>query len=171
MVVFGKEGTRVPPDDADLVERIVSIPELPSRLILEFAHMMTGLLPSVAIAGLSEVRAQSHKILTVFSRSLDPAFLGHRVLLPNPAEAEDQLVGMFAAELLSILEYGGVAKQVGLESIRAWVDEMEESLRPQCLSVKSKDELLGLLERGVGNLSGTEMGEVDIRVYVRRLPS
>ena len=156
VVVFGKEGTLVPPDDTGLVERIVSIPELPNRLILEFAHMMTGLLPSVAIAGLSEVRAQSHKLLTMFSRSLDPAYLGHRVLLPNPAEAEDQVVGMFAAELLSILEYGGVAKQAGLESIRAWVDEMAESnaLRPNCLSVTSKDELLGLLEKGVGSLSG-----------------
>ena len=160
VVVFGKEGTPVPPDDTGLIERIVSIPELPSRLILEFAHMMTGLLPSVAIAGLSEVRAQSHKLLTMFSRSLDPAYLGHRVLLPNPAEAEEQLVGMFAAELLSVLEYGGVTKQAGLQSIRAWVDAMVESdaLRPDYLSVTSKDELLGLLENGVDNTKGLQLG-------------
>ena len=160
VVVFGKEGTPVPPDDAGLVERIVSIPELPNRLILEFAHMMTGLLPSVAITALSEVRAQSHKLLTMFSSSLDPAYLGHRVLLPNPSEAEDQVVGMFAAELLSVLEYGGVAKQAGLESIRAWVNEMSESnsLRPNCLSAPSKDELLGLLENGVDNTKGLQLG-------------
>ena len=178
VVVFGKEGTPVPPDDTGLIERIVSIPELPNRLMLEFAHMMAGLLPSVAIAGLSEVRAQSHKLLTMFSRSLDPAYLGHRVLLPNPAEAEEQLVGLFAAELLSVLEYGGVAKQAGLQSIRAWVDAMAESdaLRPDYLSVTSKDELLGLLENGVDNTKGLQLGgwkwgEVDIRVFIGRLPS
>ena len=160
VAVFGKEGTQVPPDDTGLVERIVSIPELPNRLILEFAHMMTGLLPSVAIAGLSEVRAQSHNLLTKFSRSLDPAYLGHRVLLPNPAEAEDQLVGMFAAELLSVLEYGGVAKQAGLESIHALINEMAErdALRPNFLSVTSMDELLGLLKIGVGNTKGLQLG-------------
>ena len=54
--------------------------------------MTTGLLPNVAIAGLSELRAQTHKLLTMFSRSLDPAYLGHRVLLPNPSEAEDQVL-------------------------------------------------------------------------------
>ncbi len=160
VVVFGKEGTPVSPDDTALVERIVSIPELPDRLILEFAHLMTGLLPSVAIAGLSEVRAQSHRLLTMFSRSLDPAYLGHRVLLANPSEAEDQVVGMFAAELLSVLEYGGVAKQVGIESIRAWVDEIAENdgLRTDLLSVTSKDDLLGLLENGVDNTKGLQLG-------------
>ena len=160
VAVFGKAGTQTPPDDSDLIERIVSIPELPSRLILEFAHMMTGLLPNVALAGLSEVRAQSHKLLTMFSRSLDPAYLGHRVLLPVPAEAEDQVVGMFAAELLSVLEYGGVAKQAGLESIGACVDEMAENdaVRPDFLSVTSKDELLGLLENGVDNTKGLQLG-------------
>ena len=160
VAVFGKAGTPVPSADTGLTERIVSIPELPHRLILEFAQMMTGLLPNVAIAGLSEVRAQSHRLLTMFSRELDPAYLGHRVLLPNPSEAEDQVVGMFAAELLSVLEYGGVAKQAGLESIRAWVNEMTNvhALRPSQLSVTSKDELLKLLENGIESAQGLQFG-------------
>lgn len=160
VAVFGKAGTPVPSDDTGLTERIVSIPELPHRLILEFAQMMTGLLPNVAIAGLSELRAQSHRLLSMFSRALDPAYLGHRVLLSNPSEAEDQVVGMFVAELLSVLEYGGVANQAGVESIRAWVDEMAESdeLRLNHLSVTSKDALLGLLENGVDNTEGLQLG-------------
>ena len=160
VAVFGKAGTPVPAVDTDLTERIVSIPELPHRLILEFAQMMTGLLPNVAIAGLSELRAQSHRLLTMFSRALDPAYLGHRVLLSNPSEAEDQVVGMFAAELLSVLEYGGVAKQAGLESMRAWVNEMADTqaLRPSYLSVTSKDELLKLLENGIESAQGLQLG-------------
>ena len=160
LVVFGKEHTRVPPEDANLSQRILASSELPNRLIREFAEMTTGLLPNVAIAGLSELRAQTHKLLTMFSRSLDPAYLGHRVLLSNPAEAEEQVVGMFAAELLSVLEYGGVAKQAGLESIRALIDEMASSdaLRPNHLSVTSKSELLKLLENGIDNTQGLQFG-------------
>ena len=160
VAVFGKAYTRTPSEDTGLSERVVSISELPKRLILEFAEMTTGLLPNVAIAGLSEVRAQTHKLLTMFSRSLDPAYLGHRVLLPNPSEAEDQVVGMFVAEVLSILENGGVAKQAGIESIRAWLNEMasSESLRPTHLSVTSQDALLGLLENGIDNTKGVKFG-------------
>ena len=160
VAVFGKPGTPVPPDDPDIKERIVGIPELPHRLVVEFAQMMTGLLPNVAIAGLSELRAQSHRLLTMFSRALDPAYLGHRVLLSDPSEAEDQVVGMFAAELLSVLEYGGVAKKAGLDSIRAWVNDMADShaLRPEYLSVTSKDELLLLLENGVESTQGLQLG-------------
>ena len=160
VAVFGKPSTSVPPQDIALSERIVDETELPKRLILEFAEMTTGLLPNVAIAGLSEVRAQTHKLLTMFSRSLDPAYLGHRVLLSNPSEAEDQVVGMFVAEVLSILENVGVAKQAGIESIRAWVNEMASSgsLRPPHLSVTSPDALLGLLENGIDNTEGIELG-------------
>ncbi len=160
VAVFGKAHTRAPSEDTGLSERMVGISELPNRLILEFAEMTTGLLPNVAIAGLSEVRAQTHKLLTMFSRSLDPAYLGHRVLLPDPSEAEDQVVGMFVAEVLSILENGGVAKQAGIESIRAWLNEMasSESLRPTHLSVTSQDALLELLENGIDNTEGIEFG-------------
>ena len=160
LVVFGKEHTRVPSEDTNLSERILASSELPTRLIDEFAEMTTGLLANVAIAGLSEVRAQTHKLLTMFSRALDPAYLGHRVLLPNPSEAEDQVLGMFVAEVLSILENGGVAKQAGIESIRAWVNEMtsKNALRLTHVSVSSQDALLKLLENGIDNTEGVVLG-------------
>ena len=161
LVVFGKEYTRVPPEDANLSQRILASSELPNRLILEFAKMTTGLLPNVAISGLSELRAQTHRLLTMFSRSLDPAYLGHRVLLPNPSGAEEQVVGMFVAEVLSILEHGGVAKQAGMESIRAWVNEMaaNESLRLDHVSLCSQEKLLELLEYGIDNTDGFTLGD------------
>ena len=161
LVVFGKEHTRVPPEDAKLSQRILASSELPNRLIREFAEMTTGLLPNVAIAGLSELRAQTHMLLTKFSRSLDPAYLGHRVLLPNPSEAEEQVVGMFVAEVLSILEHGGVAKQAGMESIRAWVSEMSSNnaLRLEQASLSSLDKLLEILENGNDNSEGLTLGD------------
>ena len=53
------------------------------------------------------------------------------MLLPNPSEAEDHVLAMLAAEILSILEDGDVAKKAGIDAIRSWVEEMkaEGSLR------------------------------------------
>ena len=163
LAVFGKAHTRVPPEDTCLSSRIVETSELPNRLIREFAEMTTGLLPNVAIAGLSEIRAQTHKLLTKFSRSLDPAYLGHRLLLPNPSDAEEEVVAMFVAEIFSILEHGNVAKQGGIASIRAWIDEMNanSSLRPLPLSETpqdAQDTLLGILEKGIYNTSNVSLG-------------
>ena len=123
VVIYGKEYTRVPLEDPERRERIVGAAELPERLVREFAEMTQGILPSVAIAGLSEVREQTHKLLTMFSTSLDSAYLGHRMLLYNPSEAEEQVVLMLASELHSILEEGSVAEQAGIKAIRAWINE------------------------------------------------
>lgn len=157
IAVFGKEHTPVPSEDTSLSERIADISELPNRLIDEFAEMTTGLLPNVAIAGLSEIRSQTHRLLTKFSSSLDPAYLGHRLLIPHPSDAEEAVVAMLVAEVLSILEYGNVAKQAGIDSIRAWISEKteNESLRPQDLFNSPHDTpnaLLGFLENGIDNL-------------------
>lgn len=164
IAVFGKEHTPVPSEDTDLSDRIVSLSELPDRLINEFAEMTTGLLPNVAIAGLSEMREQTHRLLTKFSSSLDPAYLGHRLLLSNPSEAEDEVVTMLVAEMLSILEHGSVAKQAGIDSIRAWIDEMTigQSLRPRQLiepPQDSEDTLLGLLENGIDDTPDVKLGK------------
>ena len=157
IAVFGKEHTPVPPEDTCLTNRLVSISELPNRLIHEFAEMTNGILPNVAIAGLSEIRAQTHKLLNMFSRSLDPAYLGHRLLIPHPSDAEEEVVAMLVAEVLSILEHGDVAKQAGIDSIRAWISEKTEndSLRPQDLFKSphnTPNALLEFLENGIEDL-------------------
>ena len=158
IAVFGKEHTPVPPEDTSLTNRLVGISELPNRLINEFAEMTTGLLPNVAIAGLSEIRAQTHKLLTMFSSSLDPAYLGHRLLIPHPSDAEGEVVAMLVSEVLSILEHGDVAKHAGIDPIRAWISEKtanDESLRPQDLFKSphnTPNALLGFLENGIDNI-------------------
>ena len=158
LAVFGKPQTKLPHEDTLLSKRRVATSELPDRLIHEFAEMTTGLLPNVAIAGLSQIRAQTHKLLNMFSRSLDPAYLGHRLLIPHPSDAEEEVVAMLVAEVLSILEHGDVAKQAGIDSIRAWISEKtanDESLRPQDLFKSPQDTqnaLLGFLENGIDNI-------------------
>ena len=160
LVVFGKQYTQVPKEDTELSGRIIEPSALPKRLIREFAEMTTGLMSNVAIAGLTEVRFQTHKLLNNFSRALDPAYLGHRLLLANPSEAEEQVVAMLVAEIFSILEEGDVEKQAAIDSVLAWIKEMEAngSLRLEHLSLTSQDALGRLLEEGIDNVKEAKLG-------------
>ena len=153
LTVFGKGYTRRLPQDEDYNQRIVPTQHLPEILVREFAIMTTGLLPSAAIAALSEVRAQTHKLLRMFSNSLDPAYLGHRALLENPSDAENHVVAMLVTELSAILDSNNVTNQVGIESIRTWINHMfvENPINFNCLptTTNDNDDVATLMEKGI----------------------
>ena len=71
--------------------------QLPSLVITDFAEMIEGLLPNVAMSGLAALRERTHHVLRQFDATLDPAYLGHRTLLPDPNDAEDHLVFLLIA--------------------------------------------------------------------------
>ena len=58
----------------------------------EFVEMTKGILSNVALEGLAALRDDVPRVLAKFDSSLDSAYLGHRILLPNPADAEDHVV-------------------------------------------------------------------------------
>ena len=105
----------------DLTNRIVAEEDLPDRLIQEFSEMTRGLLSNVAVAGLTALREEAHRLLAQFGIGLDAGYLGHRILLPHPPDAEDHLHEALSAELLSILEERGPANEAGIEAIREWL--------------------------------------------------
>jgi hypothetical protein len=88
VVVLAKQGTRIPKEDHEATARIIDVKYLPDRLVEEFSQMTMGLLPKAALVALAALRADTHKLLTIFDRELDAAYLGHRILLPNPRAAE-----------------------------------------------------------------------------------
>ena len=158
IVIFAKEDSRIPDIDSRLFQRKVAVEDLPKTLIDEFANMTVGLMPNVAIVALTELRAQMHKLLSVFSSVLDPAYLGHRLLLPIPPESEDQVVALLAAEIQSVLNSGSVRAQVDSEVIGKWLAERCDSLRLERLPVSpipNADELLVGLETGFGDDSNS----------------
>ena len=105
----------------DLKNRIVAEEDLPNRLIQEFSEMTRGLLSNVAVAGLTALREEAHRLLAQFGIGLDAGYLGHRILLPHPPDAEDHLHEALSAELLSILQERGPANEAGIEAIREWL--------------------------------------------------
>ena len=100
----------------------VSEEQLPLELITEFASMIEGLLPNVAVSGLASLRENTYQLLGHFSADMDPAYLGQRVLLDNPSDAEQQLVTALTGEIQAILEDSQVGQSAGSEAMRAWVE-------------------------------------------------
>lgn len=101
IAILAKQGAVRSPEFA---EQEVSETRLANRLIDEFALMTEGLLANVAIAGITAIRHNAHRILAKFDETLDAAYLGHRMLLPHPPDAEGQLEEALASEVRSVLE-------------------------------------------------------------------
>ena len=118
-VILAKEGTnRITQAHQG---QVVEESQLPDRLIDEFTRVTEGLLGNVALAGLTALRAEAHKLLLKFAPSLDAAYLGHRLLLPNPQDAEDHVVDALGAELHSILEDARPGEQADISAGREWL--------------------------------------------------
>ena len=116
--------------------------QLPDAIVSEFAEMIVGLLPMTAVSGMARLRNDTYKLIGRFNHQLDPAYLGHRILTPTPAEAEQHLEAVLASEILAIIEYAGTARVADIASIRVWLTEKQSQL-PQLaatLKPKSKDD-------------------------------
>jgi Response receiver domain len=105
--------------------RIVREADLPDRLLAEFATLTCGLLPTVALLALAAVRQNTHRVVSRLSSALDSAYLWHRAMLSNPADAEEHLVDLVAAELHSVIENDGPGRGANLDAIRLWVHDQD----------------------------------------------
>jgi hypothetical protein len=122
VAVFAKPHTRFGAAERAKRSRIVRERELPDRLIAEFATLTCGLLPTVALLALAAVRQNTHRVVSRLNARLDPAYLWHRAMLPNPADAEDHLVDLVAAELHSVIESDGPGRGADVTAIGKWLD-------------------------------------------------
>lgn len=105
-----------------LNERSVSEENLPERLVEDFASMTAGLLPGIALTSLTAVREGAHRVLGRFSADLDPAFLAHKACLPEPEDAERQIVNCIAEELRGLMDNAVADRSpAGTDSVEGWI--------------------------------------------------
>ena len=121
VLILAKEDTLSSDGQNDPLSQEVSELELADRLVNEFTKMTEGLLCNVALACMASLRSNVHRLLAKLDRGLDPAYLGHRLLLPHPPDAEDHVVEMLGAELLSILQEGVLGQEAGIAAIEDWL--------------------------------------------------
>ena len=104
----------------------VSATNLPERVVTEFTEFVAnGLLPEVALASLSAVRDQSHRLLRRFSPELDHALIAHRSMT-TPADAEQFAIALVGSELAAIVAAANVARPMDDSRISSLVTDALE---------------------------------------------
>lgn len=152
VVVLAKSGA-INEHSTSLGYEQVSEGDLADRLVDEFVSMTSGLLRNVALAGIATIRENSHRVLAKFDETLDAAYLGHRILLPHPPDAEDHLVAALGSELISVLEEDRPGTHADIEAIERWLsrDGVPDTSVPFQFSgtASAVDRWLPLLRSGI----------------------
>lgn len=110
IVVLGKPSTGRPEKQKALAE--VPEADLADRIILEFAKMHEGILPSLALHGMASVRSSAKKILDKFGADMDGAFLVHRAMIHPADDAFEQIPELLAEEALSVMLDNAVSPEL-----------------------------------------------------------
>ena len=129
VVVLAKPGAGIAATSA-FPNQEVAESNLADRLANEFAEMTGGLIRNAAIAGIAGIRENAHRILAKFEPSLDPGYLGHRLLLHHPPEAADHIEEALSSEIASVLEDHRPGKWADGDAIESWLAHRDsEGLR------------------------------------------
>lgn len=94
--------------------------ELPDLILDEFTKMVYGLLPNYALNAITTIRGSTSKILGVFSKEMDAAYLGHQVAIPDREEAPRLLADIFGTSIKELLED---SQLIGDNWVDEWIDE------------------------------------------------
>lgn len=106
---WGKEGT--------------SAADLPMLAITEFAKEAQGLMPAFAVSAVAALRDGTHHILSLFRSNLDPALLGHRMVLQEPADSREFLLSVLLLQMKGFLTRNAdLEKVLSPATISAWFD-------------------------------------------------
>jgi hypothetical protein len=164
VAVFAKE--HVSQLAPDLESRRVRFDELPDRLRREFAALTSGIVTAVALAALAALRDDTHRVLSVVNPRLDVAYLGHRSVLPEPEDAQSQVVALVASELRAVIEdhkVGDLAREtilfLWLAASRGDGTKLGELIDPAKPIPRAQVE--GMLRFGLGSSLGlTEVADL-----------
>ena len=116
IVILAKEGT------ATLdTSRIVTVGNLPDRLISEFSKTTMGLLSNATLESLAAIRSNTHRLLKKFNTDLDAAYLSHRALSFPAEEAQFHHLPLVVSEIQDILEGRNISDLLSPDNINSWL--------------------------------------------------
>lgn len=129
----------------DLQSKIVKYEDLPDFITAEFARFVGGLLPNFAMSTIASIRNNTSNIIGVFSKDIDPAFLGHYVSIPDCNDAISMLPKIFGTAVANLIEDEELPFK---EWILAWVKTRENNnvtIHDEEIEIKT-DKLLEFVE-------------------------
>ena len=104
----------------ELQAMVCGYDELPDLILNEFSKMVYGLLPNYALNAMTTIRESTSKILRVFSKDMDAAYLGHQVAIPNKEDAPRLLAEVFGTSVKELLEDSQLIEEKWVDE---WIDE------------------------------------------------
>lgn len=104
----------------ELQAMVCGYDELPDLILDEFTKMVYGLLPNYALNAITAIRESTSKILGVFSKEMDAAYLGHQVAIPDKDDAPRLLADIFGTSIKELLED---SQLIGDNWVDDWIDE------------------------------------------------
>jgi hypothetical protein len=107
----------------ELEDRIVKYDELPSFVVRAFSEMTSGLLSDFMVQSLCILRNNTSRLLSMYHQSLDPALVSHCALLPEPEDAQEQLIDMLTQSVSALLKYQYGSEASLVKRIDAWLDD------------------------------------------------
>lgn len=139
IVIISKESTSKKHISEELKARIIPYAQLPEFVLNEFTSLTNGLLSNFALISLTEIRKNSGKLLTLFSKELDPAYLSHQSFIPNKEDANELLVELIKDALGNLLSYSEINKRIDEKLVNEWLTSivLEEDI--SILSSKGKE--------------------------------
>lgn len=128
----------------ELKEWIVGYEDIPDFLITQFTHMTSGLVSNMALHGISTIRNNSFKLLNFYNKTIDPAFLSHRALLPLVDDAGNLLKDSLLTSLKAILDYEEIEQICSFNLISKWIDQ--NSFTDKSIRISGKELVLSKRE-------------------------
>lgn len=144
---------------SELKDWIIEYENLPDTLLSQFTIMTNGLVSNFALMSLATLRNNTGKLLGLFSREMDSAFLGHKATIPKQEEAEDLLVELFGDCIVDLLFYERIGKSLR-DQVSGWVNStiLDENHEVNSKSFKRNRKLLV-------NLLFSSMEDVEARFF------
>lgn len=132
-----------------LQNKVLTYEQLPDFILNEYTNLTTGLLSNFALLSLTTIRQNSSKILGLFNKKLDAAYLGHKSVLPYQNDSEILLIELFGNSIIDLLKYKNVDKEMQTNLI----DDFIESITDLNLGKfeRNSELLLSLLKSDITN--------------------
>lgn len=104
-----------------LQNKVLTYEQLPDFILTEYTKLTTGLLSNFALLSLTTIRQNSSKILGLFNKKLDAAYLGHKSVLPYQNDSEILLIELFGNSIIDLLKYKNVDKEMQTNLIEDFI--------------------------------------------------
>ncbi|MDT0633639.1 response regulator receiver domain [Spectribacter hydrogenooxidans] len=119
---------------------IVNPEDLPDRAINEFVALSRGLLRAFALASVSAIRRDVHRMLAQFPPQLDGAFAGQRATIDDPDDAGRLMIEVLQSEFAVTLNKADLATEMlGAAASNKWL-ALQDNLPEPDVDLKFKED-------------------------------